>query len=90
MSQYEKMLARVTSKKIPCDITPQELHTFLSKFGFREQGTNGDHRTYKYDKYPYLITIPVASKTVKFAYIKQIREAIERIKEDGEKNYGNN
>ena len=78
MSQYEKLKARLMQKLAPKDIRPEELQTFLAKYGFVLQSKGGSHFTYKHEKLPNLITIQIKNP-IGPAYINLIRKAIEEM-----------
>ena len=86
MSTFEKMKARILSKKSPNDIKPKELQNFLKRYGFVRKHVDGSHFIYEYkaSKRNLMLNIPMHSP-VKPWYIDKIREAILEI-EEGEKN----
>lgn len=81
MSQFEKAWEKLNRKPTPTDITFSELKCIAEKFGF-EVEKRGKHVKLRHRESGIKIPIPIHGKTVGFAYIEQVKEAINKIKED--------
>lgn len=80
MSQFEKFKKRVMRDKAPRDIMPDELKSFLKKYGFVHKRTCGSHFVYEYPTGNGSISIPMA-KPIKLAYIEELRDIITKLEE---------
>ena len=83
MSAIEKDISKFYKKPIPNDITFAEMERVARHFGCIVQKSKGKH-PYKvlYPEYGKVIPIPVHGKTVQEAYIKQLKDLFDRIRED--------
>ena len=84
MSQFEKFKAKILSKEVPKDITPNELQIFLRKYGFDLQSVRGSHYIYKHPDLKVNLTIPM-HKPVKPVYIDLLKEKINELEGKNEK-----
>ena len=81
MSQLQKLIDRLYSKPIPNDITFDEVETLASAFGCKVMA-GGKHMRVVHKPSGSVIPIPRHGKNVGEAYIKQLRDLFERIKEE--------
>ncbi len=78
MSQFDKAWDHFNSKPIPRDITFDELKYIVEHFGF-EIENDGKHVKIKHNDSGAKIPIPIHGKTVQYVYIKQVKEAINKL-----------
>ena len=84
MGKHETLREKILRNKVPSDIRPKELQSFLLAEGFHLLRTRGDHFIYEKPGGVELV-IPMQNP-VKQVYVKQIRDAIR----DYEDEKGNN
>ena len=82
MSTIEKRLKKFYRKPIPNDITFEEIEVIAKYYGC--QVSTGGNKNKKIVHVPSgtVIPIPIHGKTVKEAYIKQLKDLFDLIKED--------
>lgn len=82
LSKIEKLLEKFYRKPIPNDITYEEVERLASYFGCIVRKSGGRH-SFKvaYPKEGIIIPIPVHGNVVKEAYIKQLKDLFDLIKE---------
>lgn len=80
MSKIDKLLDKFYSKPIPSDITFDEVERIMKYFGCKIE--YGKHPKVVYPKYNRVIPVPKHGKTVDEAYIKQLKDLLDMIKED--------
>ena len=77
MTRREKRLERMASN--PRNVSRKELISLLEAFGFVRRGGKGSHTCYKHPGLPDVkLTIPAG---LKVTYVKQVLEAIYRVRE---------
>lgn len=82
MSTIEKRLKKFYRKPIPNDITFEEVATLAEYFGCTVVG-GGNHMKVIYQPFGSVIPIPRHGKTVKEAYIKQLKLLFDKIQQEG-------
>lgn len=82
MSTIEKRIAKFYRKPIPNDITFEDVEVLASYFGC--QIITGGNHSKKVVHIPSgtVIPIPIHGKTIKEAYIKELKKLFDTIKED--------
>ena len=77
MSTFVKMKELIMKQPTVKDIMPQELQSFLKRYGFILKRVRGDHFIYAFPSplKEFVLPIPMA-KPVKPTYIDQIRNII--------------
>ena len=77
MSTLDKIKEKIMRTPTLNDIMPNELQSFLKKYGFILKHVNGSHFIYEYpgNSKVFMLNIPM-HKPVKPTYIDQIRERI--------------
>lgn len=77
MSTFDKIKEKIMRTPTLNDIMPNELQSFLNKYGFILKHVNGSHFIYEYlgNSKVFMLNIPM-HKPVKPTYIDQIRERI--------------
>lgn len=78
MSKIEKLKAKLFRKPVPNDITFNEVKTLAEHYGCIIEG-GGNHTKIVHVKTGNIIPIPRHDKTVKEAYIKDLKELFEQI-----------
>jgi predicted RNA binding protein YcfA (HicA-like mRNA interferase family) len=73
-SQLKKKVEKL--RRQPFDVSPDELHTILTFYGFERCRTKGSHQIYVHPLLPDLLTIPYR-RPVKFIYVKKALRAID-------------
>lgn len=81
MSTIEKRLKKFYRKPIPNDITFDEVQALAEYFGSTIVG-GGNHMKIVHSSSGTVIPIPRHGKTVKEAYIKQLKVLFDKIKEE--------
>lgn len=81
MSTIEKRLKKFYRKPIPNDITFDEVQALAEYFGCTVVG-GGNHMKIVHSSSGTVIPIPRHGKTVKEAYIKQLKALFDKIKEE--------
>lgn len=81
MSTIEKRLKKFYRKPIPNDITFDEVQALAEYFGCIVVG-GGNHMKVVHQSSGTVIPIPRHGKTVKEAYIKQLKVLFDKIKEE--------
>lgn len=81
MSQFEKAWKKFNRCPIPCDISFTELQYVAQHFGF-ETLNDGKHVKLRLKSLGIKIPIPIHGKTVQAVYIKQVKEAINKLSEE--------
>lgn len=81
MGQFEKMYAKFQRKPIPNDITFEELEVIASHFGCIVKSGGKHSKKIIYPPLGVVIPIPMHGKTVKEAYIKEVKELLSQIEE---------
>lgn len=81
MSTIEKRLKKFYRKPIPNDITFEDIQVLAWYFGCIVVG-GGNHMKVIHPHTGTVIPIPRHGKTIKEAYIKQLKNLFDRIKED--------
>lgn len=82
MSTIEKRIAKFYRKPIPNDITFEDVEALASYFGC--QIVTGGNHSKKVVHIPSgtVIPIPIHGKTIKEAYVKELKKLFDTIKED--------
>ena len=81
LSKIDKLLNKFYKKPIPNDITFDEVKNVMTHFGcIIDNG--GKHTKVVNKKYGRVIPIPRHGKFVQEAYIKELKELLDMIKED--------
>lgn len=82
MSSIDKQRERILAEPPRSDITYSEAETFLLGNGFiRKPSGGGSHVNFKHSGCRRLVTLPTNTKTLKRAYIKNIKDAIDEIED---------
>ncbi|WP_415928892.1 type II toxin-antitoxin system HicA family toxin [Zhenpiania hominis] len=83
MSKVEKDIKKFYKKPVPNDITYEEMERVAKSFGCIVDKKGGKHPLrVVHKKSGRIIPIPVHGKTVKEAYIKQLKDLFDMIKEE--------
>lgn len=83
MTTKDKLREKILSVPPKKDITYSEAESFLLGYGFiKKPPSGGSHVTFEYPGIFRVITLPSNTKTLKRAYIKNIRTAIEDIENE--------
>lgn len=77
MTRFRKIKEKIEQKNPPKDILFDEIRVYLEHYGFKLTNTNGSHHKFK-DKEDNFIIIPVHSNKVKFCYIKEAKNLINK------------
>lgn len=81
MGQFEKLYEKFQRKPIPNDITFDELKVIAEHYGCIVVSGGKHSKKIVYEPLGTVIPIPMHGKTVKEAYIKEVKNLIDQIKE---------
>lgn len=86
MGADEKLLAKLSGKKIPNDITMNELNRFLLNMGFSLHSQVSAHYNFKHPGLEYIITIDSHDfrRDVNPIYVRKVIDALEELGLKGE------